>query len=720
MKRFFTMLLTLCLAASLALPAQAAVMQEQTSQSDLEGELLDLTAHVKDVLGVDDAYTSFYSDYSDGLSPSWYLSWSDDTRDLSVTCRTDGTITEVYAWQTSQENDWFYGFDPAFPALDETTAQRQAQMLLEKLMGDGERARVDSVRADMDEGSYRFTGRVMINGLESPITFSLTLTENGLQYYSRSDWYKGYVGSVPVAQTQVDKGQAASSLQQAVAMELYYVNNGSEARLTYVPVGAYTVVDAQTGEAVDMDALYASFGGTYEGVDTAYAMETASAADTADSGWGLTEVELTSIANYGDVLTQEALDEAVRQIPALGLESFSLQRCSYAMDSEGTVTASLRYTATMTADNLFGYSGEQFEEYSSWGEDLTVYKTITVEAQTGQIQAVSTSYPLYQQDGSSLSDTAQAATTQAFLSQVAPELYAQSGQCTLQGYDDGNTYVQVVDGYFYPDNYLYVSLNPATATVDTYSYNWDDTVTFAAAQGIVLESQAVEAYTQALTVTLGYAAWPESLDPDDVAYATYREWGYSYAESLRLGYYYNGLDRVTGVDALTGQAVTKAETASGVYTYEDVADPILAQQAQALAQAGIGLAGGALEPEAPVTYRQAVTLLLQTAGFTVTDWEDDRLQSVGQSQGFLPAGDWKPEDTVTAMDFVRMLLGPSRYNAAAQLTAAWTAMEGVSDADRGYAAIAAALGMIQTENFDPQAVCTHQEAVQMLYGFLSR
>jgi hypothetical protein len=390
------------------------------------------------------------------------------------------------------------------------------------------------------------------------------------------------------------------------------------------------------------------------------------------------------------------------------------------MDSEGTVTASLRYTATMTADNLFGYSGEQFEEYSSWGEDLTVYKTITVEAKTGQLQAVSTSYPLYQKDGSSLSDTAQTATTQAFLAQVAPELYARSGQCTLQGYDDGNTYAQVVDGYFYPDNYLYVSLNPATATVDTYSYTWDETVTFASAQNIVSESQAVEAYTQALTVTLGYVAWPESLDTDDVAYATYREWGYSYAESLRLGYYYNGLDTVTGVDALTGQAETTTETASGVYTYGDVDDPALAQQAQALAQAGIGFAGGALEPEAPVTYRQAVTLLLQAAGFTVTDWADDRLESVGQSQGFLPAGDWEPEATVTAMDFVRMLLSASRYNAAAQLTAAWAEMEGVSDADQGYAAIAAALGMIQTENFDPQAVCTHREAVQILYGFLSR
>jgi hypothetical protein len=290
----------------------------------------------------------------------------------------------------------------------------------------------------------------------------------------------------------------------------------------------------------------------------------------------------------------------------------------------------------------------------------------------------------------------------------------------LQGYDDGNTYAQVVDGYFYPDNYLYVSLNPATATVDTYSYTWDETVTFASAQNIVSQSQAVEAYTQALTVTLGYVAWPESLDTEDVAYATYREWGYSYAESLRLGYYYNGLDTVTDVDALTGQAETTTETASGVYTYGDVDDPALAQQAQALAQAGIGFAGGALEPEAPVTYRQAVTLLLQAAGFTVTDWADDRLESVGQSQGFLPAGDWEPEATVTAMDFVRMLLSASRYNAAAQLTAAWAEMEGVSDADQGYAAIAAALGMIDRETFEPEAVCTHQEAVQILYGFLAR
>ena len=71
-----------------------------------------------------------------------------------------------------------------------------------------------------------------------------------------------------------------------------------------------------------------------------------------------------------------------------------------------------------------------------------------------------------------------------------------------------------------------------------------------------------------------------------------------------------------------------------------------------------------------------------------------------------------------------MLLAPSRYGAACQLAGVWqTAYEDwavVSEADRGYAAVAQALGMVSGEQLKPSAVCTRGAAAQMLCAFMER
>jgi hypothetical protein len=244
-------------------------------------------------------------------------------------------------------------------------------------------------------------------------------------------------------------------------------------------------------------------------------------------------------------------------------------------------------------------------------------------------------------------------------------------------------------------------------------------VTFAAAEGILTEGQALTAYTQALEVTLGYVAWPESVDDDD-GYAIYRDWGYSYVESLRLGYYYGGLETVTGVDALNGDVRQSTYTSTGSYVYDDTEGLTQQAQIEALAQAGIGFDGGLFEPEAALTQRQAVTLLMQSMGYTSGDWDDDWLGQAAQSRGFLSDGQWQPDLTVTEMDFVRMIIGASRYGDAAALSAAWAAIDGVSEADMGYAAVASALGMIEPETFAPSETCTHEMAAKLLYGFMDR
>lgn len=726
MKKLLSFLLALCLCVGAAAPAMA----ETAPETNMEQALAEITAIAKETLRVDDDYTEFYGDYYEDLIPTWYLNWSDEERTLSVTCDGEGMVLDVYAYTYSNNTDRFYGFDPAFPALTEEEARTQAEEWLARFMGEGESARIDRTSSTLGEdASYRYYGTVLLNGLESPITFSIRIDKNGLRSYSRSDSYNPYVGDVPAAEAEVGQLAAAVHLASAVEMELYYVYDDAagEARLQYVPVGPYTVVDAQSGESVDMDALYASLEengmGGYATMDMA-AAEAESVSAYRNAG-GLSEMELASIANYGEVLEQEEIDGLLRGISALGItEDFSIARCSYAMDSgTGDVTASLRYTATLTEDNLYGFSRDEFRQYREWGDTLTITKYISVNAKTGELLSVSTSYPLWEKDPGEFSPSDLRTAADDFLAEVAPAMAEKVAVCTLSAYEerDGFTYARVENDYFYPENYLYVSLNSATCTVDSYYYKWDEDVTFASAKNILTAAEAAAAYVGALEVTLGYVAWPEEIRRDDPQLLRYIEWGYTWVESLRLAWYFGDLAEVEAVDALTGEVLRDGEEEDGSYTYTDLSGVAQQEAIEALAQAGIGFAGGKFEADKALTQREAVVLLLQAAGYDVSSWEDELLCSEAEYQGFLTGETWEPDSTVTRMDFLKMMLGASRYGDAAALTGVWTCtFTDVSGDDVAYGALAQALGLADGKKLDPEGTCSRGMAAEFLAAFMSR
>lgn len=724
MKKLIALVLALCLCMGVAAPALAA-----TASMDMEAALAVVTARVKETLRVDDDYTEFYGDFYDDLVPAWSLNWSDEDRSLSVTCGADGKITDVYAYTYTDTNDRFYGFDPAFPALSAQDARTQAEDWLSRFMGEGETARIDSQSSTLGaDGNYRYHGTVLLNGLDSPITFSIRIDKNGLRSYSRSDGYNPYVGEIPAAEAQSGQLTAAIQLGGAVDMELYYITDETtgEARLQYVPVGPYTVVDALSGEVVDMDALYASFEENGYGMMTEAAAEAPMAADGAYYNTaGLSDVELSSISNYGDVLSQEEIDALLRITKALGItEDFSIVRCSYAMDSgTGDVTASLRYSAPMTEKELYGFSKKEFKQYEEWGETLTIYKYVTVNAKTGALISLSTSYPLWERDAGewNLKDLQKEA--ESFLKLCAQEMYMDAELCTLSGYNEGDslTYARVQSGYFFPENYLYVEMNPSTATVDAFRYEWDEDVDFASSRGIVSASDAAAAYVDALDVTLGYVAWPEEIRADQPELLRYMDWGYTWVESLRLAYYFSGLDKVAGVDALTGEALVEDMSEDGAYIYTDISISESKAAIEALGQAGIGFAGGQFLPGSILTQRDAVMLLLQAAGYDPADWDEEMLRNEAVYQGFITESEWLPDAAVTRMGFLKMMLNASRYGDAAKLSGVWTCdFTDVSRGDLAYGALAQALGLASGTSLNGVEACTRAMAADFLYAFMSR
>ena len=719
-------ILALCLTA-LLLAAPAGAMSPPAEES-MDTALADITLLVKNTLDISDDYTEFSGDYDDYLAGQWYLRWSKEERELSVTANAQGKVMELYTHTYTDSADNFYGFDPAFPALSAGEAEAAAMEWLERLLGEGESARVDSYRVSLSgEDVYRFSGTVCLNGRPSPISFSLRLDgDKQITSFSRSDSYGGYVGEIPGADAAVSQETAAESLAAAAAMELYWVAEEGAASLRYVPEWPRTVVTADSGEPVDMEALYASFYGMAGGAVTMEAEAAEAPAAAMDNGRGLTEVELASIENYAGAMTGEELEALLRGMEALGLdEGFGLKKSDYSMDPEtGDITASLRFTKTMTEQELYGYSAEQFREFQEWGDTLTINKYISLNAKTGELISVRTNYPLWELDESqSLGEETLDAQAEDFLAAAAPERFARTERCTLSAYADGRTWAQVEQGYFFPENRLTVSLNAATGCVDSYYCYWEDDVSFGSTD-ILSEQEAVDLYTEGMKLVLGYTAWPEELDESDPLLKSYIDWGYTWVESLCLAWYYEDRDEVQGLDAVSGELL-RSVSGTRDYVYSDLAGCAQEEDILALASAGIGLSGGEFQPEAALDMRTAAILLHQAGGSLYAgDWNDETLGENAAYEGFFAREDWQPDGEMSRMDFIKAILNASRYAAAAELEGIWAAgfKDGkeIADEDLAYAALAQALGMTAEQELRPYDTCTRAEAAALLAGFMKR
>ncbi len=716
MRKLLCFLLVLTMTAALGAPALADGMDEAMTA---------VTLSVKETLDISDDYEGFTGSWNDWLGGRWDLYWSGEGSSINVTADAGGKVLEYWRYDSGTGDAVFYGFDPQFPVLDEAEAEKRAGDWLTRLAGEGETPVIERRYTELDSGCYRYTGAICLNGVDSPIDFTLRLDSDGeLASYSRGDSYGAYVGEIPSAKAAVDKNTAAKALADTVELELYWVSDGEgSAALRYVPVPARHIVDAQSGECVDMEALYADFDGGGSGLRMAAADSTAAAESAA--GASLTEVELASIAGYADVLDAQALDALLREIKELGLDGFTQRSACYNQSEEdGAINCELSYVGTMTDDQLYGFSRASYDEAVGYGSDMTIYKTLRVDARTGALLAVYTSYPLWEPNTTEAAADAEAdaAVAEAFLKQAAPDEMKQSERCTLSAYSGGTVWAQTEAGYFYPENRLSVTVNSASGTIESYERVWDDDVSFGSAR-IIKEAAAQKAYIAALELTLGYTAWPVAVtaSPD---YASYADYGYTWVEELRLAWYYDGTDSVSGIDAVTGEAVSQTPEGAA-YVYDDLAGREDKAAIERLGSAGVGLDGGKFKPDEPLDMRTAAILLLQAAGYSnADDMDDEALGSLCVRSGMIEDGAWKPEAKISRMAFLKMLLTPSCYGAACELSGVWqTTYEDwavVAAADRGYAAVAQALGMADGDQLRPSAACTRGAAAQMLAAFMQR
>lgn len=722
MKRAISLALTAALLGGLCAPALAA--------EDADARLSAVTQTVKETLALDtEGYDSFYGDLSENeLAPTWSLSWSGEAGNLEVTASERGKILSYYR---SDSDAGQAGEDFAFPAVTEAQGQELAQAFLDQVLDrDLEQARFTGSHgsANLSASRYYYSGTVDLNGLPSPLTFSISVRvrDGAVTSFSREDLASRFMGGVPAATPTASQTDGAALLGSTKTLRLEYVltEDGKTAVLRYLPnqVDEY-YVDAKTGQLVNLSALYADL---MEGGEGGAGGVTEAAADSVSMKNQLTAAELKGVAQMSGVLDQAALDQMARGVTELGLDRYALAQTSYTVDRQDAEAPAEE--AKVTARLTYG----RMEGEHTWR------RHVTLDAKTGALMAVSSSIPWTEEAPTVTGDQAQAK-AEAFLSAHYQDQFA---QCALyeradrdlwvqKGEQTRFTFAQQVNGYFYAGNQLTVSIDPSDGSVSGFSRSFDEALTFADAQGLISMETAQAAYAALYDAVLCYVAVPQKVDlatPDIRPLLERMGRRYYYTLVLAYGPESNQEGYVSGIDAKTGQPVMAPSAAESGITYSDLEGHWVQTAAEALAEYGVGWTGGVMEPGKALTQLDLVALLVSVQRGATETAEADALYRAAYQMGLLTKGEREDGKIMTRLDILRLLLDGTGYGKAAKLPGIYQCSgfadgESIPPADLGYAAIAQALGIVSGDgngNFAPLREATRAEAVGMLYNLMSR
>ena len=727
MKKLLSLLMSVLLFTGAALPAAAA------EEADADAKLAEITQSVKDTLSLDtDGYSYFEGNYSDQeLASLWDLYWDGESGSLSVTALEDGTIISYYRYDNMDESSSREGL-PTFPQGDPAKAKAAAQSFLDRVLTPG----VESVVLEdpgeptsLSSTTFRFNGTILLNGLPSPLTYSLTVraSDNQVTRFWRDAPGTMFLGDIPGADAKATPAEAAAALKSTLSLRLEYIlpdGDSTQAVLCYLPnAGHEFYVDAQSGQLVDLTALE-------EKMFRSPAMG-AAATDTGDDAeanveTGLSAAEQAGIAQMEGVLSAQALDSTLRAVTEYGLAGYELISSRFSVgqaeeDGEAPVTCYLRYSRS---------------------SDEEVYsRSFTVDARTGEVQRLSSYIPWSEDDQAVLTQAEAQAKAEAFLkarfgdrySHLA--LYETPGQEAVPLDSDASVsawsfrFARQENGYFFPDQYFTVRVDSTDGSVCGLSYYYDEAVTFDLPADILSAEAALDAWMDTYTVTLGYLLVPEELSGSDPVSQRLEQMGLEAYYHLKLGYGLEREDVLQGIDAESGEPVGYAwQSEDSGLTYSDIAGTWAEADVQRLAQFNIGYAGGVFQHTKELTQWDLVCLLYSLDLYPLdpaaaTEAERDSAYAAAYRMGALSPAERNDEAVLTRSQLLRCLLDAAGYGSVARLegifTCSYADRASIPAGELGYAALAQGLGLI-SGTYNGTAAATRGQAAAMLCRLMER
>jgi len=238
-----------------------------------------------------------------------------------------------------------------------------------------------------------------------------------------------------------------------------------------------------------------------------------------------------------------------------------------------------------------------------------------------------------------------------------------------------------------------ITYDSALDQVIRYAKHWEDDIKFPSAQGV----KSQEEVFKALGLNLSYLQVQK--DQFELVYSLEEE-------RMRL-------DAFTGkeIDA-SGEEIKTTHTSF----YTDIAGHPYEKEITALYNSGIYLEGDKLYPDAQITQKEMLQLML-SAGYG--DMEEERLYEIAASYKFLEAGEKNPTKKLTKEDGIKYMIDGSGYKTLATKTELFKYPydeSKVSEEMKGYITIAYGLGWLgESKDFMPKQPLTKAEVMMMIY-----
>ena len=713
MKKLLCLLLCTALLAGISIPVLAA-------EDGADARLARITQAVKSTLELDtERYDSFQGDcYEQELAPTWALRWSGADGSLTVEALEDGTVVS-YRLSEPDQPDVIGSGIPAYPAGSAEAVKQSAAAFLAKVLDPsletvelGDPEGLDQ----LDRSNYYFSGVILLNGLPSPLHYSLTVRASDGQVlrFWRDAAATTCLGDIPGASAAVTQDQAAQKLRSTLSLRLEYVlpeDGGTTAVLRYLPDNIHEFyVDAQTGALVDLTELEQKM---YGGMKGESANDTAAAEAPAEAGGsGLSEAEQAGIGKLDGVLSQTALDTKLRAVQEYGLGRYTLTSAAYELDpgedgESETVLCTLRYSRT--------------------AQDSVFFRTFTVDAHTGVVQRIYSSAPWDDTRSTSLSVSQAQARAEAFLKTYYGDHFAhlalyQTDNETSEGAPAYYfTFARKENGYFFPENAYTIGIDVSDGSVSRLSFQYDEETVFDSPDGVLSAESARDRWMGTYEVALSYLLVPVKLDRSDPAANRLIQMGLEYYYNMKLGYCLDRESYYLGIDAKSGHPI-EPEVYQSVPAYSDLAGHWARADIEQLAQYGVGYDADVFQPRKALTQLDLVCLLASLQGYRLNPATDDtqainEAYAIAYSMGALTRAERQEDALITRGNLVKYLLNSAGYGPVARLegifTCSYPDRASIPASDLGYAALAQGLKLIQGA-YDGAKNATRAEAAVML------
>lgn len=690
------------------MPISAPIASDKRADSkdSMEADLLEaVLVQVKKKISIPKDLTEFSYYYnSDSYSKGtlWNLTWHNEEYSKSISVRSDGDGNIQYYNENIRERS---SAAPKYLKEElEGTAlsfiKKIAPQIAGKLKYNGE------AESSFYGGQYQYTFYRVENGIpmtDNAVTVGVNYSTGKVMSYSSNYLYQI---EIPAGDVKISQEKAKEIIGEQVKMKLSYRpayhtdskgNTTIKAFLVYTPDNSYIAVDAKTGEVYTTKSVWR---------DSVYDMSSEEGAKLSGSG-ELSPLELAEIEKLKDIITKEEAIAIVTNNKNLHIDS-----------NAKAITASLLKENNKNKESSYvwniSFSDPREADYET-GDKYRAYASARVDGKTGiilsfyasvkdynemtkkEIAALTTKYDL--EAGQKI--------LEGFLKEQIPEKFNSSkfldNSIRYIIFEDSKkeiprlynyNYNRVNQGIDYDYNQINGTVDGVTGKITSFSYSWDDNITFESPKNIMDANKAFDHYMSKEGFRLNY-----EINTNHI----YNNTDYKVIDEVRLVYSTNispnYISPFTGKQLdYNGEEYVKE---GKKYNYNDITGHKLEREIKLLGNIGIGFTGGNFLPDKAITGGELNEILLAI--------------------GYYNNAALKQDSKITRMEVSELLIKLLGYEKVAAIKGIYSMdledKEAVSEEKTGVVSIINGLKLVtvnEKNEFRPKDHVTREETVQMV------